>query len=61
MTSEGYNSVFRRLSVKGTFTKEQMGIANYRALTCSSSGAIHTVYLQGSAVAMAVETALTEN
>lgn len=38
-----------------------MGVANYRALTCSSSGAIHTLYIQGFAVIMAVETALIEN
>lgn len=37
-----------------------MIILNYRVLTCSSSGAMHTVYLQGSAGAMA-ETAQTVN
>lgn len=37
-----------------------MSILNYKVLTCSSSGAMHTVYLQGSAGAMA-ETAQTVN
>lgn len=35
--------------------------ANFIAFTCISSGAIHTVYLHGSVVAIAVEAALTEN
>lgn len=36
-------------------------LAMYAVLTCSSSGATHTAYLQGSAVTMAVEAALTKN
>lgn len=36
-------------------------VTNYRVLTCSSSGAIHTVHLQGSAEAVAVDAALREN
>lgn len=75
MTSKGCTPVFRRLSVKGISPKQQMSIVysqethdfnrcprtNYRAFTCSSSGAIRTLYLQGSAVAMAVDAARTEN
>lgn len=38
-----------------------MGPMIPQELTCSTSGAIQTVYLQGSAVAMVVDATLSEN